>query len=190
MDAITIRIAACVDIGAPPARVFALISDAEAKARLNRSVQVIRIERETPGPLGVGSVTFYRMQHGTRIFEYCMRCTHFEPDRLIESRAELPILFTVRLEVEQTPTGSRLKQSEQCEASPEMLEGLPATPRAERAWRFIKLLHFVVPEMAQGTWEVIARERADSLRFRMQRELETWLQAIKEHIESREPSAR
>ena len=70
MDPVIVKVEVSVEIAAPPSTVFALVSDAEAKARLNPFVQVIRIERETPGPLREGSLTFFRLQKGKRIFEY------------------------------------------------------------------------------------------------------------------------
>jgi hypothetical protein len=179
MQPVTIRISAAVEIEAHPAAVFALVSDANSKAELNPFIRVIRIEREDHGSLREGSVTFYRMQKGGHIFEYRMRCVRFELGRLIESKAELPNLFTVRVQVEAVPGGSRLTQSEVCEVSPHMLEDLPVTRRAERAWRFMKTLNFFLPELTHDTFTVIFRERADSLRMSMQRELQGWLQAIK-----------
>jgi len=184
MQPVIIRVAAAVEIGAPPAAVFPLVSDANAKAKLNPFIQVIRIEREDDGPLRQGSITFFRLQKETRIFEYRMRCVRFEPGRLIESKAELPNLFTVRVEVEAAPGGCRLRQSEECEVPLHMLEGLHVTRRAEHAWRFMKTLNFFLPELAHETYAVILRERADSLRVSMQRELQGWLQAIKAHVES------
>lgn len=185
MERVIIRVTAAVDIGAPPAAVFALVSDAATKAHLNPWTQVIRIEREDREPLGEGSVTFFRMQRGTRIFEYRMRCVRLEPSRLIESKAELPNLFRVRVEVEPTADGSRLTQSEECEVSPQMLDGLSVTRRAEHAWRLMKTLSFFLPELAHETFAVIFRERVDSLRVKMERELGGWLLAIKQHLESR-----
>ncbi len=190
MQPVIIRVAAAVEIGAPPAAVFAFVSDANAKAKLNPSTQVIRIEQEDHGPLRQGSVTFFRMQKGTRIFEYRMRCVRLESGRLIESKAELPNLFTVRVEIEPAPGGSRLTQSEECEVSPHMLETLPVTRRAERAWRFIRTLNFFLPELTHEAFTVTLRERADSLRVSMQRELQRWLQAIKAHVESGDRSGR
>lgn len=190
MQPVVIGVAATVEIEAPPALVFALVCDANAKAKLNPSTQVIRIEREDHGALRRGSVTFFRMQKGACIFEYRMRCVRLEPGRLIESKAELPNLFTVRVEVEPAPGGSRLTQSEECEVLPQMLEDLPVTRRAENAWRFMKILNFFLPELAHETFTVILRERADSLRVSMQRELQGWLQAIKAHVESADRSDR
>lgn len=184
MQPVILRVAATVEIGAPAAAVFSLVSDANAKAKLNPFAQVIRIEREDDGPLRQGSITFFRLQKESRIFEYRMRCVRFEPGRLIESKAELPNLFTVRVEVAAAPGGSRLSQSEECEVSPHMLEDLTVTRRAERAWRFMKILNFFLPELAHETFTVIFRERADALRVSMQRELQGWLQAIKAYVES------
>lgn len=188
MQPVIVRVAATVDIDAPPAAVFALVCDPVAKATLNPYTQVIRIEREDPGPLREGSVTFFRLQKGPRIFEYRMRCLRCEPSRLIESKAELPNLFVVRTEIEPTSGGSLLRQSEECEVSPQMLEGLPVTRRAEHAWKLMKTLYLILPELAHETYALIFRERADSLRVSMQRELQGWLLAIKAHLES-QPSA-
>jgi hypothetical protein len=185
MQPVILRVAAAVEIAAPVERVFGLVSDPAAKARLNPFVQVIRIERENPGPLREGSVTFFRLQKGTRIFEYRSRCVGLKPDRLLESQAELPTLFRVRVGVEPIPGGSRLTQREECEVTLAMLDHLPVSRRAERAWRAFKLLSVVAPSLARETFAVILQERAQALRLVMERELRGWLQAIKHHLESR-----
>jgi hypothetical protein len=184
MQPVILRVAAAVEIIAPAGRVFALVSDPLAKARLNPFVQVIRIEREDPEPLREGSITFYRLQKGTRIFEYRTRCLRLKPDRLLESQAELPTLFRVRVDVEPIPGGSRLTQREECEVTLTMLDRLPVSRRAERAWKTIKLVSFVVPSLARETFAVILQERAEAFRLVMERELRGWLQAIKRHLEA------
>lgn len=186
MEPVIVTVAETVEIAAPPSKVFALVSDAQAKARLNPFVQVIRIERETPGPLREGSVTFFRLQKGKRIFEYRTRCCRLEADRLLENQAELSTLFQVRVEVEAMPGGTRLTQQERCEVKLEMLEGLPVSRRAERAWQAIKLLNLALPSLGREAYGVILRERAEALRSSLRRELWTWLQAIKRHIEAGE----
>lgn len=184
MEPVIVTVGASVEIAAPPAEVFALVSDAQAKARLNPFVQTIRIERETPGPMREGSVTFFRLQKGKRIFEYRTRCRRFVVDRLLEHQAELPTLFRVRVEVAPIPGGSRLSQEEECEVAPEMLEGLPVSRRTERAWHAIKLLNLVLPALGREAYTVILGERAETLRMTLRRELRIWLQAIKEHVET------
>ena len=62
MDPVIVRVGVSVEISAPPSTVFTFANDTQAKARLNPFVQVIRIERETPGPLREGSVTYFRLQ--------------------------------------------------------------------------------------------------------------------------------
>jgi hypothetical protein len=188
MQPVIIRGAAAVEIGAPAAAVFALVSDPAAKAKLNPFTQVIRMEREDPGPLREGSVIFFRLQKGRRIFEYRTRCVRLEPNRLLETQAELPTLFRVRLEMEPVPGGTRLTQREECEITAGMLEGLPVPRRAEHAWQAIKILSVLAPSLARETYAVILRERADALRVVMERELRGWLQAIKQHLET-QPSA-
>jgi hypothetical protein len=181
---IILRIAQSVEIAVSPSAVFALVCDPEAKVRLNPSVQVIRIEAEGAGPLREGSVTLFRLQKGRRIFEYRMRCLRLIPGRLLETRAELPTCFTVRVEVVPIPGGTRLAQQEECEIDLAMLEGLPVSPRAERAWRAMRLLTFVAPGLARETYAILLRERADALRVVLQRELGGWLEAIKRHLEA------
>jgi hypothetical protein len=173
-----------VEIAASPAAVFALVCDPEAKARLNPSVQVIRVEAEQAGPLREGSAIFFRLQKGHRVFEYRTRCLRLIPDRLLETLAELPSRFRVRVELTPIPGGTRLEHREECEIDPAMLEGLPVSRRAERAWRFMHLLTFIVPELVRETYTILLRERADALRVVLQRELRHWLEAIKRHLES------
>jgi hypothetical protein len=184
MQPVIVQVAESVQIGAPPAAVFALVVDPLAKARLNPFLQVIRIERETPGPLREGSITFFRLQKGRRIFEYRTRCHRLEPGRLLENRAELATLARVRVEVEPVPAGTRLTQSEECEVTLEMLEGVPVGHRADRAWRMLKLLNLFLPMLAREAHGVILKERAEALRLVLQRELRAWLEAIKGHLES------
>jgi hypothetical protein len=176
-----------VDIAASPSAVFALICDPEAKARLNPSVQVIRVEAEEASPLREGSVIFFRLQKGSRIFEYRTRCLRLIPERLLETQADLPSHFAVRVELSPIPGGTRLVHQEECELDPAMLEGLPVSPRAERAWRFMRVLAFVAPELARETYAIVLHERADALRLVLQRELYAWLEAIKRHLEVPHP---
>ncbi len=99
----------------------------------------------------------------------------------------LPTLYRVRIQLEPIPAGTRLTQAEECEVTPEMLEGLPVSLRAERAWRFVEMLSFFHPKLARETYAVIFRERAESLRLSIQRELRVWLEAIKAQVESSHP---
>ncbi len=184
MEPVILRLAQSVEIEADPPAVFALITDAPANAALNPFVQVIRVERETPGPLREGSLTFFRLQKGKRIFEYRARCLRLLPGRLVVNQAELPTMFRVEVEVEPAPGGSRLTQRETCEVTPHMLEGLLVPRRAERAWRTIKLLHLFLPALAREAYAILLRERTETLRVGLNRELHAWLRAIKHRLES------
>ncbi len=184
IDPITLRIAQSVEIAVSPSTVFALLCDPEAKARLNPFVQVIRVEREEAGPLREGGVIFFRLQKGPRIFECRMRCLRLIPDCLLETRAEPPMRMAVRVELERIPGGTRLGQEEECEIDLAMLERLPVSRRAERAWRTINLMAIILPPLARETYAILLRERADALRIVLQRELRGWLEAIKRHLES------
>jgi len=184
MDPVIVRVAEGVEIAAPPASVFALVSDPLAKARLNPNVQVIRVERVDAGPLREGSVTFLRLQKGRRIFEYRTRCERLEAGRLLEQRAELPTVVRVRVEVCPIPRGARLTQQEECEVTFEMLEALPGAPRADWPWRAARLLHLLLPELAAETFAVILRQSARLLERMLRGELHDWLAAIKDHLET------
>ena len=173
-----------MEIAVSPSAVFALVCDPEAKARLNPFVQVIRVEAEEAGPLREGSVILFRLQKGRRIFEYRTRCLRLIPGRLLETRAELPTLFTVRVEVVPIPGGTRLEQQEECEIDLVMLEGVPVSRRAERVYRAMHLMAFLLPALGRETYAILLRERADALRIVLQRELHGWLEAIKRHLES------
>jgi hypothetical protein len=142
------------------------------------------VEVEGAGPLRESSVLFFRLQRGSRIFEYRTRCLRLVPGRLLETQAELPTVLRVRVEVAPIPGGTRLTQQEECEVSLGMLEGLPVTRRAERAWRAMRLLSLVVPALARETFAIVLQERVDTLRILMERELRGWLEAIKRHVES------
>jgi hypothetical protein len=184
MEPVILRVAQTVEIQAPPTTVFALAADAPTKARFNPFVEVIRVERETPGPLREGSVTFFRLQKGQRIFEYRMRCARLVPGRIIQSQADLPTLFRVTIEVEPASGGCRLIQREECEVTRDMLEGLLVPRRAERAWRVIKLFHLFMPGLTRDAYAVLLQERIDALHAGLKRELSAWLRAIKDHLES------
>jgi hypothetical protein len=182
MDPVMIRIAESVEIAVPPATVFSLVSDPVAKLSLNPFVQVIRVERE--GPPGEGAVTFLRFQKGQRFIEYRTRCIAYVPGRLLESQAELPTHFRVRVEVRPSPHGTRLTQREECELTVDMLEHVMATRREERAWRAIKFLNVVFPPLARETFAIILEQRVEAARKTMGVELYAWLEAIKRHLEA------
>lgn len=147
---------------------------------------LIRVEAEEAGPLREGSVIFFRLQKGRRIFEYRARCLRLIPGRLLETRAELPAPFLAQVELVPIPGGTRLAQQEECQINLVMLEGLPVSPRADRAWRFMRLLTFVAPELVRETYAILLQKRADALRVVLQEELRSSLEAIKRHLESQE----
>jgi len=184
-QSLTLQICQSVEIAVSPSALFPLVCDPEARSRLDPAVRVIRVEVEGAGPLREGSIMFFRLQKGSRIFEYRTRCLRLVPERLLETQAELPTLFRVRVELVPIPGGTRLTQQEDCEVGLDMLEGLPVTRRAERVWRAMHLLHLVMPALARETFAVVLRERAEALRILMERELRAWLEAIKRHVESK-----
>lgn len=62
-------------------KVFALVTDVARKARLNPVAEVIRVEQQTPGPVGTGTVFRLVLRHGGRVIDYRSRCVAFEAGR-------------------------------------------------------------------------------------------------------------
>jgi hypothetical protein len=187
MERVIIEIQESVEIAAPPPAVFAVVSDPQAKLALNPFVEVIRVEREG---VGEGAVTFLRFQKGHRFIEYRTCCVAYERDRLVESAADLPTLFRVRVELAPVAAGTRLTQGERCEVTPDMLEHVVATQREQRAWRTIKLMNLVFPGLVREAFSMIFHERVDAVRKTMSMELYAWLDAIRRHVEARGEAVR
>jgi len=174
---------ASVQVRTAPAEVFALVSDLRRKARLNPTVQVIRVELEGDEPVREGSVFYHRFQKGTRIIEYRSRCVRCVPPRLFESRGETDPPFGVTVTVEPTSGGCRLTQEETVEVPPELLDALHPASTEGRTFRDVAELLALLPGVRQLGSEVRAHQR-EQLARRLTRELQAWLDAIKAHLEA------
>lgn len=173
-----------VHIDAPVERVFALMADPAARARLNPVTQPIRVEVEDGGPLRAGSTIHFRMQTSNRIVDYRTRVREFEQNRLIVSLSETAVPFEIRIETAPEDSGARLTQTESFEPSDEMLGGL-AEGETER-W----LMRVLVPLMAFIDTDYALRMRRrqeELLEQRLAANLERWLEAIRTHLEKTNP---
>ncbi|HET8578248.1 MAG TPA: SRPBCC family protein [Methylomirabilota bacterium] len=174
---------ASVEIRAEAEEVFALVSDLRRKAVINPNVRVIRVELEGGEPIREGSVFYHRFQREGRIVEYRSRVMRCEPPRLIESRSESDPPFEVRVRVEPVPGGCRLAQEETVEVTPEALDALDPAPARGRSVRDALKLLTLFPSARLLEAELRAHQRERVAR-RLARELEGWLEAIRQHLEA------
>jgi hypothetical protein len=179
-----LNFAATVEIRAEAADVFAVVSDLRRKAPLNPNIQVIRVELEGEEPLRDGSVFYHRFQRGARILEYRSRCVRLIPPRLFESRSETHPFFEVRVTVEPTPAGCRLTQEEQVEVTPDVFDAFERAPSSVGTFRDLVTLLALFPSTRPLGSELRALQRERVVR-KLTAELQSWLDAIRAHLEAR-----
>src|SRR5262245_10943346 len=175
---------ATVEIRAEPAEVFAVVSDLRRKAQLNPNIQVIRVELEGEDPVREGSIFYHRFQRGTQILEYRSRCVRLVPPWLFESRSETDPPFEVRVTVHPTPAGCMLTQQETAEVTPELLDAFEPAPTKLSSLRDIMALFALFPGARPLGSELRAFQRERVIR-RLTGELQSWLDAIRAHLEGR-----
>lgn len=173
-----VRVRRSVDIQARPETVFDLVCDVARKARLDPNAKPLGVGQETPGPVGVGTVFYYRLVIEGKIAEYRSRCIAFEPGRLLVTESDTSPPFRVHISVDPLPAGARLTHEETF-TLPALVVPLPRA----RGWlaRPLRLLFGDRPYLAQGP-EALAAEEAD-WEARLNRRLERWLASIKAHLE-------
>ena len=169
-----------VHIDAPVERVFALMADPAARARLNPVTQPIRVGIEDGGPLRAGSTIHFRMQTSNRIVDYRTRVREFEQNRLIVSLSETAVPFEIRIETEPENSGTRVDQTESFEPTDEMLrEALPDNETnaiMQVAYRLALLFDLDTARRFRARQE-------EMLAQKLGRNLERWLEAIRAHLE-------
>jgi uncharacterized protein YndB with AHSA1/START domain len=171
-----------IHIEAPLARVFALVADPAARARLSPDTTPIRVEIEGGGSLQPGSVCHYRVQSGGRILDYRMRVVEFEPPRRMAAVSDTAVPFETRIELAPENGGTRLTHSERFEPSDEMLnqalpEGLPHS--------LLRAVYRLFLFEAAWSEALRLRERQEQALARtLGEKLERWLAAIKRHLEA------
>lgn len=168
-------------IEAPVERVFALMADPAARSALSPHAKPIQVEIEGGESLRVGSVCHFRLQMDNRIVDYHTRVCEFMPNRLIVSISDTAVPFRIRLETRPEGDGTRLAHTEQFEPTEEMLrQALPPTLTNTVMEKIYWLLPFLDPDYAAR----VQRGREDNLTLKLGANLEQWLAAIKQHLES------
>jgi len=169
-----------VHIDAPVERVFALMADPAARARLNPVTQPIRVEIEDGGPLRAGSTIHFRMQTSNRIVDYRTRVREFEQNRLIVSLSETAVPFEIRIETVSENGGTRLTQTESFEPTDEMLrEALPE----DETGAIMRVAYQLALLLDLDTARRIRARQEEALAQKLGRNLERWLEAIRAHLE-------
>ena len=174
---------ATVEIQVQPMEVFALVSDLRRKAKLNPNIQVIRVELEGGEPVREGSVFYHRFHKGTRIMEYRSRCVRLVPPWLFESRSETDPPFEVRVTVDRTAAGCRLIQQEEIEVTPELLDAFEPAPTKLPSFRDIITLFALFPSARPLESELRAFQH-ERVTKKLSGELQSWLDAIRAHLEA------
>ena len=168
-------------IEAPVERVFALMADPAARSALSPQARPLQAEIEDGEPLHVGSVCHFRLHMDNRIVDYHTRVLEFSPNQLIVSVSDTAVPFQIRLETRPERGGTRLTQTEEFEPTEEMLhEALPPTLTNTVMEKIYWLLPFLDPEYAAR----VRSGREDQLTRKLGANLERWLVAIKQHLES------
>ena len=166
-----------VHIKAPVPRVFALIADPLARARLNPEVSPIDVRVEGDGPMAVGSRIHFQLKSGDRMMDYRAEVREFVPERRIVTVAQTKIPFEVRLETSAENGGTRLTQTESFEPSEDMLQA-ELTPVSRLAW-----LRYALALFGGDPLEQQRAEQEQLLAKRLGEKLESWLAAIKRELE-------
>lgn len=174
-----VRVSHTVDIRARPEAVFDLVCDVARRARLDPNATALGVAKETPGPVRVGTVFYYRLVIEGKIAEYRSRCIAIEPDRLLVTQSDTQPPFQVRITVEPVPGGARLTQEERFELAP-LYFPLPRAPG--RLGRWLQRLFGERRYLVQGP-EALAAEEAD-WEARLNHRLARWLASIKRHLEA------
>ncbi len=174
-----------VDIDSDAETVFSLVIDIPRKARLDPNAKVLDVVQETEGPVGIGTVFHYRLVIEGRIADFRSRCIGFEPGTLLETVSDSDPPFTVRVTVTPTDHGARLMQKESFTV-PRIHIPLPAAD----GWRG-KLIRLMF-----GNRDAIQQDpsasRDEELRMeaKLKRQLQRWLEAIKQELESEQSNLR
>ncbi len=107
-----IRFKRSIDIRAEPHAVFELVIDLQRRLDLNTDIKVIRVVKETDGPVDVDTIFHIQLTSQGQPIKYRCRCTAFEAGRLFETVSLTDRPFGMRVTLEPIPEGTRLTQEE------------------------------------------------------------------------------
>ena len=181
-----LKISESVDIKATPETVFAVVSDIPGRAHLRPNIEVIRVEQESEGATGKGTVFYSRIKREGRLLTYRIRITKFQLFRKIEYISDTDPPFKVMIVIKKTRRGTRLIRKEEMEITPQMVmaseskeDGSPFKASQE----FGELLLMTEPINEYMTMrDAYLKKMEHSLK----KELRAWLIKIKEYIETGE----
>lgn len=168
-----------VHIQAPVDRVFALVTDFAARARLNPAATPLQVEIESGKGLHIGAVYHFRLQAGGRALDYRIRIVEFIPNRRVVSLSDTTVPFEVTLETEAENGGTRLTHSERFEPSEAMLEMAPP----KNGGRFLQWLDGLLPFLDIDAAQRVHAQREQLLEEKLGGNLERWLAAIRLELE-------
>ncbi|UCE88653.1 MAG: SRPBCC family protein [Pseudomonadota bacterium] len=174
-----VSVKASVDIQADPAAVFDLMTDVPRKAKLDRSVHVIGIARETPGPIREGTVFHYRLVIEDKMADYRNTVIAFEPGRLMVTRSDSNPHFEISIVVEPIEGGARVTQEERFTLT---AMAMPIPTAQGIFGGFMRLLFGGAEKIEQDAEDLAAEE--EEMATKLQPRLEAWLQSIKKHLET------
>jgi hypothetical protein len=170
-----------VHINAPVARIFALMANPLARARLNPHNELIGAEIEGGGALKLGSVCRFRLRADGHILDYRTVVCEYEPNRLIVSLSDSAIPFEVRIETEPANGGVRLTQTETFGPSDEMLrQALPDNNSNAILRAALSIYMFLDADAA-----LKLRQRQEGMLTKiLEKRMDAWLGSIKKHLET------
>lgn len=175
-----------IHINAPVERVFALMCDPAARSRLHPDVTPIHVEIEGGGPLAVGRTCRFRLRMEGRVVDYRTRVVEFERNRMLRTVSDSAVPFETRIETWPEDHGTRLTQTEQFEATDEMLIGTAESEPSRSLLSWLEpLLPLVDAEYARG----VRKRQELALSGKLEEKLGRWLMAVRRELESPAPPA-
>jgi hypothetical protein len=172
------RIAESIEILSPPDKVFAFLSDVEARIRLNPSCTVIGFEELNSDRKGVSRFRFFFLMNGKRFKSEIVESV--EKGAIVSRTVDGGLQVT--LSVAPTANGTRLLHEEEFSLPDEALEPETGTVSAHTfASRIVqRVLNLLV---GLDFHDVERSRKADAIISDMRQTLQTWLMRIKQKIE-------
>lgn len=169
-----------IHVHAPVERVFAFMADPGARTRVNPLVSAGSAEVEGGGSIQVGSILHFRFFAHGRWVEYQATVREFAPHRRIVSLAQAAVPFEVCIETTTEGDGTRLTQTERFEPTDAMLDDAIPEEAGNAAIKLAQRLYLFFD--TDKALELRARQE-QSLAHRLANNMDSWLMAIKRHLE-------
>jgi len=180
-----IHLQSAIEITASLVDAFRLLTDSEAKARLNPGVEVVSIIREAGSPLVVGARTFFSLRTPEGVQNFYCEITAFENNHFIEWISDTLPSFRVRESVELTATGCLLTHEEWFDEDTESASAPAQHVLAEIADAFQ-----LAASMNIGPVPGQLRDPAIDVQEQLHERLSAWLANIKRHLEDKDQASQ